>query len=217
MLQKRQYLRLPAPVYEARLAGYLAGLQVVALRRIALPAACVLVAALAKRTWIIAVAIVIEMIAFSYGFNPVIDRSAIAPIPPAIEEVLRRDPQRQYFIAAAPDIYPPNMGTIDGVRDVRSYDVLQTRSRIAMLKSAGYDVDARAFAAPPHLPGVRWFIAGDGLHELAGAAPQPWPRNEPPAGFFPGAAISIVALIAAAITIVRTRHDRPHDLALPGH
>jgi len=37
MLQHRGYLRLPSSVYEARLAGYLAGFATVALRRIAVP------------------------------------------------------------------------------------------------------------------------------------------------------------------------------------
>lgn len=204
LLQKRHYLRLSSAVYEARLVGYVAGLNVVGIRRLAIPAACVLAFALATRKRIVVAAILIEMIAFAAGFNPVIDRSRIAPLPAAIAEVQRRDPQHQYLLSAAPEVYPPNMGTIERVRDVRSYDVLQSRSRIATLKAAGYDVDARAFAAPPRLPGVRWFIANDGLHELP-ATPRPWPGNEPPAGVGAGAAISIAALLAAAITIIRTR------------
>src|SRR5207245_6958810 len=47
VLQKRNYLRLPAAIYESRLEHYLSGFQAVALRRIAVPAACVLPAALA--------------------------------------------------------------------------------------------------------------------------------------------------------------------------
>ncbi|HLJ73360.1 MAG TPA: hypothetical protein VKU62_02150 [Thermoanaerobaculia bacterium] len=205
MLQQRHYLRLATSIYESRLAGYVAGLQAVALRRFAIPAACVLAFAIASRKRVVVAAILIEMIAFAAGFNPVIDRSQIAPVPPAIEEIQRRDPQHQYLLSAAPDVYPPNMATIHGMRDVRSYDVLQSHARIAALTSAGYDVDARAFAAAPRLPGVRWFITGDGVQEIAGATPLPLPRNDPPAGILLGAAISIGALIAAAITIIRAR------------
>ena len=202
MLQARHYLRLASDVYEARLAGYLAGFQAVAWRRIAVPAICVLVAALTTRKRVIIAAIAAEMAFFAYGYDPVIDTSAIAPTPPAIQEVLRRDPQRQYLIAAAPDVYPPNLGSVDGVRDVRSYDVLQPWSRIQAMP--GYDTESRSFASPPQLPGVRWFIAADGLHEIAGAQPQPWPQNVPPDGLGAGAAISLAAFIAAAITILRT-------------
>ncbi|HJT17007.1 MAG TPA: hypothetical protein VJ853_06460 [Thermoanaerobaculia bacterium] len=213
MLQRRHYLRLPAAAYDARLAGYLAGLQIVGLRRIAIPAACVLAFALATRKRVVAAATVIEAIAFAYGFNPIIDRSQIAPVPAAIREIERRDPQHQYLLAAAPEVYPPNMATINGLRDVRSYDVLQPRSRVDALRAAGYDAEARAFAVPPRLPGVRWFLANDGLHEIAGAAPQPLPRNDPPPGLALGAAISILALVAAAVESFFAReliHDR-HD------
>lgn len=205
MLQARHYLRLASEVYEARLAGYLAGFQAVAWRRIAIPAICVLVAALTRNKGVLIGAIAAEMAFFAYGYDPVIDSSTIATTPPAIQEVLQRDPGRQFLIAAAPDVYPPNLGSVDGVRDVRSYDVLQPRSRIEMMKAAGYDTESRSFASAPHLPGVRWFVAADGLHEIAGALPQPWPENAPPEGLAIGAAISLAALLAAAITIVRTR------------
>ena len=202
MLQHRNYLRLASAVYESRLTGYLAGLQAVVLRRIAIPAACVLAVALARRRWIVVTAIAAEMAFFAYGYNPTIDRSSIAPTPSAIAEIRARDPERRFLLAAAPDVYPPNMGTADGVRDVRSYDVLQSRERIEMLKRGGYLVEARAFPAPPPVPGVRWFITAGGLQEIAGVAPQPLPHNGPPEGIALGAAISIAALVAAAITIV---------------
>ena len=216
-LQKRGYLRLPAATYETRLAGYLAGFQAVALRRIAVPAACILAAGIAlarRKRGVLAAAVIVEMAAFAYGYNPVIDISAAAPMPDAIRDVIRRDPDRRFFIAAAPDVYPPNMGTIDGVRDVRSYDVLQPRSRIDVLRRAGYDVDSRSFPAPPPPAlGVRWYLTNDSVHEIAGAAPQPWPRNVPPDGTAAGALISLAALVAA-ITIIY-KDDRPHDLPLP--
>ena len=216
-LQKRQYLRLPSAIYEARLAGYLGGFAAVALRRIAIPAGCVFIAAIAlQRSSRIAVAaaIVVEMTVFAYGFNPVIDVASVAPVPPAIQEVARRDPDRRFLIAAAPEVYPPNMGTIDAVRDIRSYDVLQPRSRIEAMRRDGYNSDLRAFAAPPPPTlGVRWYLTNDGVHEIAGAVRQPWPQNAPPEGLAAGALISIAALVAA-ITIIAT-NDRPHDLPLP--
>jgi len=208
MLQQRHYLRLSTDVYESRLMHYIGGFQAVAARRIAVPAACVLAAAIAMmrgRRRLIVAAIAAEMATFAYGYNPAIDISEAAPTPLAIREISRRYPEHHFLIAAAADVYPPNMGTIDGVRDVRSYDVLQTRSRIDLLKSAGYDTDARAFPQPPHLPGVRWFVTAGGFAEIPGADPLPWPQNTPPDGLALGAAISSLALLAAAITIVRTR------------
>ena len=217
LLQKRHYLKLPVAIYEARLAGYLNGFEAVALRRIAVPAACVLAAAIALARGnriVIAAAIVVEMTVFAYGFNPTIDVASIAPTPNAIREVIRRDPDRRFFVAAGAEVYPPNMGTIDGVRDIRSYDVLQTRSRIEMLRSAGYDANNRAFPnPPPPALGVRWYLTNAGLTEVAGAVPQPWPQNTPPDGLAAGAVISLVALVAAITIIVR--NDRQHDFPLP--
>src|SRR5262249_60077652 len=117
--------------------------------------------------------------------------------------------RRRYLASAAPDVYPPNLGTVDGVRDVCSYDVLQSRSRTETMKAAGYNTEWRAFVGPPNLPGVRWYLAGDGVHEIPGATPQPWPENTPPDGIEAGASLSVAALVAAAITIVFKKPGNP--------
>ncbi|HEY6214678.1 MAG TPA: hypothetical protein VIW45_20435, partial [Vicinamibacterales bacterium] len=153
MLQQRNYLRLPGAIYEARLTHYLAGFQAVAIRRLAIPLLCIAVAAFTRRRAVVAAAIAVEMIAFAYGYTPIIDTKQIAPAAPAIADVLRLDPEHRFLIAAAPEVYPPNLGTADGVRDIRSYDVLQSHGRIEMLKRLGYDPVDRSFpdVPPPQL------------------------------------------------------------------
>jgi len=223
-LQHRNYLRLPGAVYEARLAHYLDGFRAVALRRLAIPFACIAVAAFTRRRVVVAGAIAVEMFAFAYGYVPAIDRSQIAPTAPAIADVLRLDPEHRFLIAAAPEVYPPNLGTADGVRDIRSYDVLQSAARIAMLKRLGYDAVDRSFpdVPPPALArlGVALYLtrAPLPLRRLGGGAPPavgvyemtnyvsvPMPRNAPPPGIELGAAISVIALLAA-VALVALRH-----------
>jgi len=230
MLQQRHYLRLPSAMYEARLAGYLAGFQAVAIRRLAIPLLCIAVAAFTRRRAVVAAAIVVEMIVFAYGYNPVIDAKQIAPTAPAIADVLRLDPEHRFLIAAAPEVYPPNLGTVDGVRDIRSYDVLQTKARIDGLKRLGYDVNDRSFpdVPPPQLArlGVALYLsrAPLPLRRLGGGAPPavgvyemrdyvsvPMPRNAPPPGLALGATISIVALLAALAFVVFDIESFLHD------
>jgi hypothetical protein len=235
-LQHRNYLHQPPRVYEERLSRYLAGFQRVVLRRMAMPAACILAAGIAlaitrRRTIVISISIAVEMIAFAYGYNAGPLRAETAPIPPAIADVRHLDPDHRFFIAAASEVYPPNLGSIHEVRDVRSYDVLQERLRIDTLRSAGYDPALRAFGDEPSaavqrqlaLLGVRYFLTraavpgaqrvggsappAVGVYEMSGATAQPWPLDDPPPGIVAGAAISIVALFAAAalvMTVART-------------
>jgi len=215
MLQQRHYLRLPTEIYEARLAHYLAGFQSVAVRRIAIPAFCI-ATALTRRRKLVLAAIAVEMTLFAYGYNPSMDRSQIAPTPPAIADVLRLDPEHRYLIAAAPGVYPPNLGTADGVRDIRSYDVLQRTTRIAELKRFGYDPVDRSFPDVPRAElsrlGVALYLTraplpwprlggapppAVGVYELPAYASTPMPANTPPPGTKPGAILSLIALLAA--------------------
>jgi hypothetical protein len=200
LLQHRGYLHLPPAVYEARLARYLAGFAAVALRRIAVPGLCLALLGLARSRALAATAIVIEMVAFAYGYNPAV--RAVAPIP------LPRDDR--FLIAAAPEVYPPNLATLQQLRDLRSYDVLQSRERIAALKIFGYDAERRAFPSPAGLEklGVRWFLTDRGIVELPNAIPQPLPANVPPAGFPLGLAISAAAVAIESFFATRARHDR---------
>lgn len=171
MLQERRYLHRPSQIYEARLAGYLAGFAAVALRRIAVPGLCVAMLGLGRRAAV--AAIVIEMVVFAYGYNP-----AVKPAPSI---ALPHD--NRFLITSEFEIFPPNLATLQQVRDARSYDVLRPVERIN--------------------PGIRWIVDYRGIVELPNAEPQPMPANAPPPGVGIGLAISL-----AALAIEFFLHDR---------
>ena len=171
MLQQRHYLHRPPQIYEARLAGYLVGFAAVALRRIAIPGLCLAILGVGRRVGAVA-AIVIEMVAFAYGYNP-----AVKPVP--MIELPRDD---RFFISSEFEVFPPNLSTLQQVRDVREYDVLRAgETRVQ----------------------PRWLVTYNGIVEQPGATPQPLPRNEPPPGVGIGLAMSI-----AALAIEFFLHDR---------
>lgn len=170
MLQHRGYLHRPPQIYEARLAGYLAGFATVALRRIAVPGLCLVLLGLGRRAAI--AAIVIEMIAFAYGYNP-----ATRDVPhPALPK------DDRYFLTADFEVFPPNLSTLQQVRDLREYDVLKS-------------------GTPQAKP--RWRVDYNGVAELPNPTPQPMPRNAPPPSVGIGLAISLVALAIESFL-----HDR---------
>jgi hypothetical protein len=173
MLQERRYLHLPSRIYEARLAGYLAGFAAVALRRFAVPGLCVAMLGLGRRAVAVA-AIVIEMVVFAYGYNPAV-RGDI----PQIQ--LPHD--NRFLITSEFEVFPPNLATLQQVRDARSYDVLRPAERMN--------------------PGIRWIVDYRGTIELPNPEPQPMPANAPPPGFVLGLAISL-----AALAIESFLHDR---------
>jgi len=170
MLQHRGYLHLPS--YEARLAGYLAGFAAVALRRIAVPGLCLALLGIGRRGWAVA-AIAIEMIVFAYGYNP-----AARPAP---DIALPHD--NRYLITSEFEIFPPNLATLQQVRDARSYDVLRPVERMN--------------------PGIRWIVDYRGIIELPNPEPQPMPANTPPPGLLLGLAISVAALAIESFLHVR--------------
>lgn len=239
-LRARSYLSKPAQVYEERLDGYITGARGTVLRRVALPAFFIALAGAAlarrnRRVELLTLALAGEIIGFSFGYNPAIRKSEIAAVPPAIETVRRLDPNNAWLIAAAHNVYDANLGTIQHVRDVRSYDVLQTHVRSSRLAAAGFDRNIRAF--PPVLTvtqidglarlGVRWFLsrestpglrlAGGGpspavsVWEIPNAAAVPWPRNEPPQGLMIGAIATMLALVGAALLVQFATDDPLHS------
>lgn len=173
MLQQRGYLHLPAQIYDARLAGYLAGFAAVALRRIAIPGFCVAMLGFGRRAGVVA-AIVIEMVVFAWGYNPAV-RGDIPQINLPHDD--------RFLITSEEKIFPPNLATLQQVRDARSYDVLRPAERIN--------------------PGIRWIVGYRGIVELPNAIPQPIPRNAPPPGVGIGLAVSL-----AALAIEFFLHDR---------
>ena len=172
MLQHRGYLHRPPEIYEARLAGYLAAFAAVALRRIAVPGLCLALLGVGRRGWAVA-AIVVEMVAFAYGYNP-----AVAPVP-----MIELPKDNRFLITSEFEVFPPNLSTLQQVRDVRAYDVLRS---------------GESRAKP------RWLVTYRGIVELPDATPTPLPRNEPPRGLLLGLAISIAALAIESFL----HHDR---------
>jgi hypothetical protein len=229
-LQTRGHLHQPAAVYEQRFAGYLAAAAATALRRIALPGLMWLIAGIALlcRTGnracppgtdrrdrlsyiIVSAAAVGELVAFGLGFNPAVSMREAAPMPEAIATI-----GSQSLIAANFEVFPANLGTVYGVRDVISYDVLTSRSRVEELIDAGYD--PRLHSIHPQLSpanvaglarlGVRYVVSrdpvpnakpvADMLWEIPHPIPHRLPANTSPDGLLLGAVISLVALILAA-------------------
>ncbi len=229
-LRARRYLNKPAGVYEQRLEGYITGARGTVLRRVALPAFFIALAGVAlarrnRRVELLTLAVAGELIAFSWGYNPTIRESEVARIPPAIEAVKQLDPDNTSLIAAAYLTYDANMSTIHRVRDVRSYDVLQTHERISRLAAAGFDRNLRAF--PPIMTpqqveglgalGVRWFLSQEwtpglqlvgggpppavGVWEIPNAAAVPRPVNQAPRGLMVGAMMTLIALVLSAVLL----------------
>ncbi|MEO8195989.1 MAG: hypothetical protein ABI689_04625 [Thermoanaerobaculia bacterium] len=223
-LRARGHLRQPAEVYEARLDYYLSAAGETALHRVALPGALwfvggvFLVFPLRRRELLLACAATGELVVFGLGFNPAVRMSDLPLEPAAITAIRRIDPAQNYLFAASFEVFPANAGTIYGVRDVISYDVLTSIARARELEAAGYDDRIGSFpstlspAAVERLAalGVRWVLSRSavpnarrlegppppavGVYELANAAALPPPLNQPPVGLGLGIAISVLAV-----------------------
>ena len=226
VMQERQFLRKPNAYYEERLHGYLEGVKKVAVRRVAAPAALIAAAgaalAMRRRTHVAAVVgalVVAETLIFAWGYSPAV--AVDQALPPAVQQLRALDPQNSFLIAAGIGIYDANLGTIDGLRDVRSYDVLQSHERIGRLVALGFDRNSRAFG--DHLradqiaglahDGVRFLLARQpsaglrlvgglpspavGVYELPGSRPAPWPANTAPSGLMAGLTVTVLALVSA--------------------
>jgi hypothetical protein len=205
-LRARGHLHQQPEVYEQRLAYYLDAAGATTLKRIAIPGALWLVAGFAfvlnvkRRAVLLSGVAIAELVAFGVGFNPVVRMTSLPPPPPALAGI---DPR--YLIASNLEVFPPNLGTLYGVHDVVSYDVLMSRARVEKLTTAGYNPLIHSFN-PMLTPtetralealGVRYFIARGGVIELANAPTVPMPPNEPPPGLVTGAVVSLIAMVAA--------------------
>lgn len=225
MLRERGHLRQAKSVYEARLATYLAAADVTALRRVAIPGACLLFAGLAlltrsrHRVMLLGIAAAAELIAFGAGFNPSVRGTSIPPEPPVLQAVRQLDPKRQFLIAEHFEILPANLSTLYQVRDAISYDALSRTPRVTQLQPAGFDALMHTFnptLAPEEVQalaplGVRFVLSrGDvagarrvagppapavGVYEVPNAIPQAVPQNRRPTGFAAGAILSLLAAV----------------------
>ncbi|MEA2570604.1 MAG: hypothetical protein QOI24_2605 [Acidobacteriota bacterium] len=222
-LQSRGALHQPAAVYEQRLAYYLDAAKWTAARRIAIPGVCWLLFGVAltmragrMRTRLAIGALTAELIAFGAGFNPSIRIDEIAPEPPMIAEVKRLDPAHRWLIAAPSEVFPPNLGTIYGVRDVHAYDILTSEAYTRKLLPAGYDPKRWAFPLNPtpeqlhylSTLGVRYWLSPNGIVEMKDAIPPALPSNAPPEGIVLGLVVSALGIALAAYVAIASR-SRP--------
>ena len=224
-LRERGLLHLPPAIYEQRLQHYLIAGAVTALRRIAIPGACwavagfALVLPLRRRKWLLATAAIAELLAFGVGFNPVINDRDAAPTPEVVRTLRRLDPTSEWLIASHVEVFPANLGTLYGIREILSYDVLTDREQITTLLRAGYDPVLHTF--PENLSasraavladlGVRYVISrvpvpsatrieipvpsGAMLYELRDPKYHPRPENIRPEWFDWGLIMSIISLV----------------------
>jgi hypothetical protein len=204
-LKATGHLQQATSVYEQRLTYYLAAAGATALRRIALPGLMWLIAGIAllrgKRKLVIGAAL-IELFAFGIGFIPSVPIGDVPPMPAAIAQIKKLDPDNRWLVAANFEVFPANIGTSYGVRDVVSYDVLTSKRRTEELIKAGYDpllhtiplqLSPDNVAALARL-GVRFVINRDGsVTEIPDAFPQPLPTNARPDGIELGFVISLLA------------------------
>jgi hypothetical protein len=237
-LRARGSLPHPAEVYEARMSRYLDGARATALRRVALPGLLWALAGFALagrrgRRVLLPAAAAGELLAFGLGFVPAIPVRRIPGPPPSIQDLGRVSPGGGALIAAAAELYPPDLATLARVRDVRRYDLLETRSENDRLVRCGYDPATRSFSSPDAERvaclaslGVGYFLSrepvplservgglappGVGLYALPGVstAGAVAPRNQPPRGFAAGAAMSVAGLGIAVLIAWSSRRPR---------
>ena len=197
-LRQRGQLRQPAEVYAARFEGYLERGRATAIRRLALPGAFWILGASAllwfRRRTLLAVAALGELAAFGWGFLPAVSRSDAPPAPPAVEAIRARKPGARSMIAAAGGVYPIDLATIDGLRDVRAYEYLESSSWAERLIPCGYDEIARAFPEQPTSGQVEC-MGRIGVHYVLGRAQPP---NTVPIGGGPPPAVGAYWIPAAA-------------------
>ncbi|MDQ1346873.1 MAG: hypothetical protein QG573_242 [Acidobacteriota bacterium] len=228
-LRERGHLQQPADVYERRLEHYLEAAGATALRRVALPGAIwfcagwALAFATRRREIVLILAATGELVAFGAGFNPAVNATQLPLEPAIIHRVRQLDPEGQFFVAAAFEVFPANAGTLYGIRDVLSYDVLGSAERVAALRAAGFDDQAHSLA-PDLSPteserlaalGVRWVLSRSGVgnaprldgpappavgvYEFANALARPLPANLSPAGLAAGLVVSLLAALGTWI------------------
>jgi hypothetical protein len=218
-LRARGHLHQPARVYEERLAYYLDAAGTTTVKRVAIPGALWMLAGFAllapftRRDLVVSGAAVAELIAFGAGFNPAV-RMTSFPDEPAVLDLI----DRNHLVAANFEIFPANIGTMYGVRDAVSYDVLNSAAYVEKLQRAGYDPQAHSFH--PLLSaentramaaiGIRYVIShapvpgaeriGNTIvHRLPNAVEAAPPPNYSPRGLYAGMVISLIALVAGAV------------------
>lgn len=237
ILRQRGSLRQAPEVYETRMTQYLARGASTFLRRAALPgilwilAGCALIAT-TRRSSLLAVATIAELIGFSLGYLPAVRTDLIPPPPRVIQDLARLDPDRKWQMAATPETFPPNLATLWQIRDIRTYDVLESSERATRLAAVGYDEETRGFASSESRDsvdrlgsmGVAFLLSRTpfvntrpdegkpppavGLYRVLTTRFVPFPANRPPKGLKTGAGVTAAAMALILGMLVSCRSDR---------
>ena len=239
-LRARGDLPHPRAVYERRLDSYLSNGAWTAVRRAAIPGLAFALAGAgilsSRKRWLVPAAALGEVLAFGVGFLPAVPADSVPSTPPTIRDLIRLDPGRLYLFASTDGLFPANLATLFGLRDVASYDSLGTFPTAPLL-GAG---PARPFSTLPSplsgesvarlaARGVRYFIAREPIPgtSLVGGEPPPavglWERPDaavpppplpmrPPRGFAAGVAVSL-ASIAGTLLLAKLSGRRPSRMA----
>jgi hypothetical protein len=166
---------------------YVAAARFTALRRAAIPGLLLAAAGWAllrpkrRGAWLAAAAAA-ELLAFGAGYLPAVRVDRIPGAPRVVRDLRALPGHDRALLAAAPDLYPPNLATLDGVRDARSYDVLESAADLAPLRRCGYDAAAHAFPTPADAAasdclartGIGFFVSREpiaGAHRVGGGPP----------------------------------------------
>ena len=240
-LRSRGALPHARSVYEARLEAYLANGAWTALRRASMPGLAIALAGVAllsvRHRGLLTAAALVELLAFGLGYLPAVKRSAEPGPPPALVDLMRLDPGREFAFASFQSIFPPDLATTYGLRDIAAYDALGVSPAAPLLAASGYDADMRTFPAPMSpeavarlaANGVRWFLSrtpvsgaipaggapppGVGLYEREDATRPPPSPDVPPAGLAAGIVLSLAALFSVPLLCFVSR--LPSSTATP--
>jgi hypothetical protein len=233
-LRARGKLPHASSVYRDRLERYLHEGRRTALIRLAIPGACWMVAGWAlwsvvPRRRVLVAAVLCEIAAFGIGYMPAVSIQGRMDPALAIRDVKRLDPESRSMIASSGDAYPANLATLDGVHDVVSFDVLESRQRAENLRACGYEEGPRAFGAASKAScladlGVRYFLSREplagtarvggsrppavGVYEIPNVRPAVRAANAAPKGFAAGALVSLVAAVGSVLLIAASIQPR---------
>lgn len=226
-------LNSPAGYYQARREEYVRLIRTTAVHRAAVPGWIILCGGLALRSgrrFLFPLLMVGELFVFELGYLPVAKVSGPLVVSPLLDVVQRLDPTHHWMIAAGPNVFPPNLATLAGVRDVRSNDALESPAAMGRLEAAGYDnriLAIRDGLGPDSVSslkrcGVRFLLSrvGPPGAELRAGGPAPavglydlgrdattseLPRNSAPPGIRAGFGLSLLGILLGMVQVVVAR------------